>query len=423
MKKPIVTFLLVGGMSLFSWPAFSQGVKPALRLEECLAEALAAHPLLRAAAHDVSAAEARVRQAKALAQPSFDLDVDLQPRFLDFRGSGESYVGLSQTFDFPGKRGLRGGVAAREADALRADLDLLKLEIRFQVRESFFRLLFAREILRSAEQDRELARDFLHRAEVKFEAGDIAEMEVVRARVEAAKTANAVRVAENDLRLARARLNVALSRPPGEALEIEGVFAKAEPKEPAADFTARALDARPELRRLRFEIEREKLRERLGFLSYLPDFTVGLSKHRIAGEPKTWDFTLSVPVPLFFWQPKSGEIAEARAARQSLEERFQALGRAIALEVAESRAEAQNAAAQIVLFEREILPQAEDAYGKFLFSYQQGEIGGIELIEARRTLLEVRRSYGEVLYIFNVALAALEKAVGSPLEREGHGQK
>jgi len=422
MTKKIVFILFMGGMPLLAGPAFSQDATPSMTLDQCLAEAFASHPLLRAAALDVTAAEARVRQAKALAQPSFDLDMDLQPKFMDFRGSGESYAGLSWTFDFPGKRGLRGKIAGREADAVRDDLDLLRLEIGFQVREAFYRILLAQEILRYAEQDRDLSKDFLDRATVKYEAGDVAEMEVVRARVEAAKAVNIVRVAENDLRLSRARLNTALSRPPAGVLAVQGDFRKDGPSVPASKLTTRALEARPELRRLSREIDGERLRERLGLLAYLPDPTVGLAKHRLAGEPTTWDFTLSLPLPLFFWQPKSGEIAEARAIRKALEERGQALARAVGLEVEEAYAEAQIAAGQIALFEGEILSQAEDAYEKFLFSYQQGEIGGIELIEARRTLLDVRRSYAEVLYTFNVALAALEKSVGAPLEGISHEQ-
>ena len=67
---------------------------------------------------------------------------------------------------------------------------------------------------------------------------------------------------------------------------------------------------------------------------------------------------------------------------------------------------------QILLFEEDILPQAEEVYDMFLFSFQEGAIGGIELIEARRTLNEARRSYADSLFDYALALAVLEKAVG-----------
>jgi outer membrane protein TolC len=87
--------------------------------------------------------------------------------------------------------------------------------------------------------------------------------------------------------------------------------------------------------------------------------------------------------------------------------------------VEEAYMNAETANNQIRLFEEEILAQAEEVYNMFLFSYQEGEIGGIELIEARRSLLEARTSYADALYNYRVALSALEKSIGQKLEGDG----
>jgi outer membrane protein TolC len=166
-------------------------------------------------------------------------------------------------------------------------------------------------------------------------------------------------------------------------------------------------------------IEREKLSKKQAYMSYLPDFELGINKHRVLGEGEWWDFTLSFPIPLFFWQPKKGEIAEAEANIRSLEKESEHLGNAITLEVEEAYMTAVMANNQISLFEDEILTQAEEVYNMFLFSYQEGEIGGIELIEARRTLIEARTSYADALFNYGVALAALEKSIGQKIEGEG----
>jgi hypothetical protein len=49
---------------------------------------------------------------------------------------------------------------------------------------------------------------------------------------------------------------------------------------------------------------------------------------------------------------------------------------------------AQSADEQIRLIESQVLEQAEEVHELFLFSYQEREIGGIEMIDARRSLLE-----------------------------------
>jgi outer membrane protein, heavy metal efflux system len=414
----IILFVLWISCSSLSAPDQSPPALETLTLEQCIGLALEQNPLVLSSLDQYRASLARVNQAKAWSQPSLDYDSDLQPGLFDFRGSGESYFGVSQTIEFPGKIGLRGKIASKESEEILADIDLLKLDLSFQVKEAFYGILIAQEKLKYAEQDLELTQDFLNKAEVKHAAGDIALVEVLRARVEASKAANAVRVAGNDVRLAKAQLNFLLARKKYEALNVQGDIKRPFVSLDLKQLKARALDFRPEIRRIGFSLERESLRKKQGVLSYLPDFDLGLSRHRLVGEMTTWDFTLSFPVPLFFWQPKKGEIAEAEALMKSLQNEEVHLRNAISLEVEEAYMNALTAGQQITLFEQQILTQAEEVYKMFLFSFQEGEIGGIELIEARRTLIEARKSYADALFNYDITIAALEKSIGQSLEGE-----
>ncbi|MDH4257976.1 MAG: TolC family protein [Candidatus Aminicenantes bacterium] len=384
-----------------------------LTLEQCVSLAVQHNPLVLSALQQYQASLARVRQAKALPQPSLDYDSDLQPNFFDFKEQAETYLGGSWSLEFPGKRSLRGKIATKESDELMQEIELLKLDIVFQVKQAFYSLLLAQEKLKYAEQDLELAQDFLSKAEVKFSAGDVAKVEALRARVEAAKAANEVRVAGNEVRLARAMLNFLLARKKYAPMEIKGELKKATISLDLEYLIQRALAFRPEIRRINLSLQRESFQKKQGYLSYLPDFDIGVAQHWIEGEGKTWDVTLSFPIPLFFWQPKKGEIAEAQANIEALKNETEHLKNAITFEVEEAYMNALTAQNQIQLFEEEMLTQAEEVYNMYLFSFQEGEIGGIELIEARRTLLETRKSYADALFNYDAALAALEKSVGS----------
>ncbi|GAF73217.1 unnamed protein product, partial [marine sediment metagenome] len=374
--------------------------------------AIQQNPLILSSLQQYQASLARVYQAKAFPQPSLDYDSDLQPKLFNFKDSGESYFGISQSIEFPGKRYLRGKIASKESNEIMAEIDLLKLDIVFQVKQAFYGFLLAQEKLKYAEQDLELSQDFLQKAELKFDAGDVAKVEVLRARVEAAKAANEVRTATNEGRLAKAYLNFLLARKKYAPLEIKGDLKRTPVKLDIEELKKRALSFRPEIRRMNLSLEKENLVKKQAYMSYLPDFDLGISKHRIQGEGSWWDVTLSFPIPLFFWQPQKGEIAEAKANIESLKRETEHLRNAITLEVEEAYMNALTAANQIQLFEDEILTQAEEVYNMFLFSYQEGEIGGIELIEARRTLMEARKSYADALFNYDAALAALEKSIG-----------
>lgn len=389
-------------------------------LEQCVAVALERNLLLQSSLNLQQAAGARVRIARNFAQPSLEIDSDLQPGFMDFRGSQESYLGFGWGLEFPGKRSLRGRIAEREQEQAGTQTELLKLDIIYQVKQAFYRLLLAQEILKYAEQDQELARDYLKKAEIKFEAGDVSRAEVLRARVEAARAETSVRAAANEVGLARMKLNFLMSRDKNESLTVRGEFKKAMPVSVLEELQEKARKTRPEVRRLDLALSQERLRKTLASFSYLPDFGFSLSRHRLEGIPRTWDLRLSLALPLFFWQPARGEIAEARFNLEALEHEKSYAANEVSLEVEEAYANALMARRQIELFEREILAQAEEAYNMFLFSYQEGEVGGIDLIEARRTLIEARKSYADSLYNFTVGLAALERAVGSDLEDVPH---
>jgi outer membrane protein TolC len=390
-----------------------------LTLDQCLSIAIQQNPLVLSSIQQHNASLARVNQAKAFAQPSINWDSDLQPKLFNFGKSGEWYFGISQAFEFPGKRQIRGKIASKEASEFLQDIELLKLDIVFQVKQAFYTLLLSQEKLKYAQQNLELAQDYLQKAELKYEAGDVAKVEALRARVESSKAANEVRSASNDVRLAKAMLNFLLARKKYSPLEIQGNLKRAPIGLIEDELIARALSFRPEVKRINMGLEREKLTKKQGYMSYLPDFELGVNKHRIIGEGEFWDFTLSFPIPLFFWQPKKGEIAEAEANIHALTNDAEYLKNAITLEVEEAYMNAVTANNQIRLFEEEILTQAEEVYNMFLFSYQEGEIGGIELIEARRTLIEARTSYADALFNYDVAIAALEKSIGQKLEGDG----
>jgi outer membrane protein TolC len=384
----------------------------ALSIEQCIAAALERHPLILASADRHQAAVARIRQAKAFPFPSLGFNSDLQPHFGDFVNSEEAYLGVSQALEFPQKRSARRKIVEQDSREAETDIDLVKLEVIFQVRRAFYELLLVQEKLAYARQDLELTEDYLQKAELKLAAGDVGRVEVLRARVEALSAANAIRVAVNDVNLARARLNYQLARGRSSPIEIVGELQIPFRDLNLADLQAQALRLRPELRRLQLSVEKESLVQARARLSNLPDLDLNVSRHRLEGLPTTWSFTISAPLPFLFQQRQKAEIDESQANARALRRDSEQTRNTILVEVEEAHTNAEKARDQILLYQKEILPRAQEVLEMFTFSYQEGELGGIELIEARRTLNASRRSYADAQFEYALALAALEKAVG-----------
>jgi cobalt-zinc-cadmium efflux system outer membrane protein len=386
-----------------------------LTLEQCIVLALKNNHLYKSQQYEFSASRARMRQAWAFPQPEISFDSDLQPRMFDFKKSGESYLGITQSIEFPGRRYLRGKIASNEWGMAASELESVRKEIIYNVKISFYEILLNQEIRKYAEENQQMADDFLAKATEKYQSGDVSKLEVLRAKVEAARATNRLEVAVNQVKSARARLNFFLARDRYQPLDIRGNLRGPIIEPDLKELQVQALASRPEIKKERLAIKKESLAKKQALLGFLPDVSLGVSRHRITGEPNTWDVTVSFQAPLFFWQKINGEIAEARANLAAAEERLKYLEFSISLEIENAYYNVVSLRNQVELFEKEALTEAEQVYRMALESYQEGKTGSIESIEARRSLVDLRQSYAETLFNYRAAIAELEKSLGAPL--------
>jgi cobalt-zinc-cadmium efflux system outer membrane protein len=409
LKRLSVIFLLIGVPLLGSSPA---DAGEEWTLTRCLETAVAQNPRLRAASSAYRAAQARARQAVALPQPELSLDYDLQPRPFAFGKSDESYIGVNQNVPWPGRIILNGRIARREAREADSDLDAVRLELLIEVKEAFYLMLLAVNNEKLAQENAGLARDFFSRAQAKFASGDAAQIEMLKAKVETARAENELSLAANDLYRARVLLNSLLNREPDAPLSLRGELKPPPLEIGRADCLEQALARRPDIVRARIAEKRFSLQLDLARLTYLPDFQFAVSRHRINGENSTWDVGLSVQIPLWFWQPLKGEIAEARANLERSRAEREEIERSITRDVEQAWQTVVTLDRHIRFFEEQVLQEAEEVYGKAMLSYREGEIGYMELLEAQRTLVDIKHDYAEALFRGQFSRLDLEKCLG-----------
>ncbi len=395
-------------------PLWSQTEEP-LTLDQCIALALKNNNLYKSQQHKYLASQARVRQAYAFPQPEISLDYDLQPKLFKFKQPGESYIGINQSIEFPGRRYLRGKIAGKESDMTACELDLVRKEIIYNVKRSFYELLFKLEIQKYTEANLEMARNFFAKTQEKYDSGDTAKFEMLQAKVETARAGNQLEVSINQVKLATAQLNFFLAREKFQPLQVQGKL-----KAPLIEIDLQtaltlALASHPDIKKEQLAVKKETLIQKQAALSFLPDVSLGLSRHRIQAEPSTWDTTISFQVPLFFWQKINGEIAESNANRRAAQERLKYLELSISLDIENAYYNVISLKNQVELFEKEVLEEAEQVYQMSITSYQEGKTGSIQSIEARRSLASIKQDYAETLFNYQVALAELEKTVGTSM--------
>src|SRR5882672_4125364 len=206
---------------------------------------------------------------------------------------------VSQLVELGGKRGRRIDVAKNELRLTELDVDVALRTLRHDVRAGYFNLALARNSYELGQQAVDQARELADIARTRFEAGDIAQFEVLQANLAVDRATNDLARLENSERIARATMNQLLNRATDAALDLRDSLFVRPGSISTPELIGRALQSNVDLRTADQQIATEQSRLKLARAQRVPDLTVepGLEivDSAFPGRP---GFKMSVTVPL-----------------------------------------------------------------------------------------------------------------------------
>ena len=378
------------------------------------------NPAVEAARNIYEAARARAQQAGALPDPELEVEFAEVPELGSLSEYGERTIELSQRVELPLKWWHRLQAGRQQAEATRlAVFEMTKLDITLQAKQAYDRIALQKSLLQHAQQDLDLAQNILRQADIRFEAGDVPQLDVMRASVEVGRATNRLTAAKNDLSVAKTSLNALLARP------LQTPFALADslvyrPVETHLDqLTAAALKQRPDLAGTELQLKALQSQQAAATAAYWPDLNVGLGRqqrHEDGGhEENSWKVRFGIEIPLWAFSRQRGERAEAKAEVAKVVAERDVVRYQVLLETEQAYLDLNTAEEQVALFQDQILPEAERAFEVAGRSYDEGKLTYLELLEAQRTWIETQIEYAQVLFKYRAATAALERAIAGPL--------
>jgi cobalt-zinc-cadmium efflux system outer membrane protein len=294
-------------------------------------------------------------------------------------------VGISQQFETGGQRRARVAGALAAIDRQRAETDGAR---RVAVRDAavgFLEGVAASERLRIAEEGDTVSRELLNVTERRYALGDIAAIDLNLARIDAARSAAALRSARADFTAAIGRLRAVLRLPASEPVELRGALDL--PGPPPFESLRAVLDQRPEFAALGAESREADAQIQLGRALQSPDLGFRVSYEREAQDNIVLG-GLTITLPAF--QRGQGTLAGgvARAARARLE--LDVARQTAASELETAYAVYQQHATLAGAFASEAVPGLDDNLDLARRSYEAGELNLRELLLIRRDALETR---------------------------------
>jgi len=387
----------------------------ALTLQQALALALLHNPELAAFSWEVRVKEAAALQAGLLPNPELGIELE------NFAGSGafsgtaaaDTTVTLGQLIELGGKRIKRRTASSLEAELAGWDFEAKRLDVLTATARAFVGVLAAQERLAQADELAGLAESFFRTVSERVEAGKVSPVEQTRAQVPLAGARIAQDRARLTLEAARKELVTLWGENTASFERAVGSLGKVDPV-PSREQLVSLLDQNPDVARWKTEQQQRTARLALERANALPDLTLfaGGRNLRETGD-HAFVAGLSIPLPVF--DHNQGGIAAARAARNKAREAGRAAYSHASAALAANYRDLSAAFREARTLQEQILPAAEQSFAAADLGYREGKFGFLEVLDAQRTLFEVKGQYIEALAAYHQARAEVERLIGAPL--------
>jgi outer membrane protein, heavy metal efflux system len=376
------------------------------------AAALGANPRLTALAERANAERALELQAGLLPNPEVGVELE------NLGGSGdrqafeetETTIWVSQLVSIGGKRSERIRVAALEGELVDRDVEATRHEVLAAVTKAFFTTLAAQE---RVELNRDLARlagESVDAVRRQIRAGAASAVEETRARLGATTAEMDGAGAERALAASRYLLAATWGSASPEFRAVEGDLDALTPPPPLSELLG-ALAGTPGLARWTSAIEQRRASIALERARRIPDPTVRLGARRFEDNgDNALVFELSVPLPVF--DRNQGNVLAAGHELARTEAERDAAATDAAAELAREHQEMAAAYERAIALRDRALPEARSMFEGVRRGHASGAFRPLDVLDAQRTLFDLRSRELDALLDYHLARAELEARTG-----------
>ena len=422
MNNKLYTFV---SLLLLSGGAFASTVPDTQNLRSLVDYALANNPEVNVARERHIGALARVPQAMALPEPKLTYRYfvnEVETRV----GPQEHGIGLSQTLPWFGKRGLQGDAATEAARAAQEGIASIQNRVIAAVANAYYELFYLGQSIDIIRGNRDLVLHLERVARARYGAGAATHADVIRAQVELGIIENRLGSLKDRRAPLFARLNALLNRPTTEIFDLPSILIFEPVLYTDDELLAKVSLHNPDLRATSFEIEAAHRQRERANKNYLPDITLGLDyiatgDARMPGVQDSGDDALSATIgfTLPIWRSKyDAGVKEADAIlRQQQFKRDQQLNTFHA-ETVTALFKLRDAQRQIDLYEKALLPKANESLVATQRAYSTGAAPFADTIDAQRMLLNFELSFARAITDHHQARIVLEKLTGQSLTNQ-----
>jgi len=332
--------------------------------------------------------------------------------------SGQLFTQVAQLFELAGKRGYRIESAGFGTQSAEAAFEDAVRQLGFTVKDTYYRLQLAQRRLVLAEENRDRFSRILEINTIRFKKGYIAEVDLIRIRLQMVDFHSQVIQSLQEAESARGELRQLLRLSPKTVLELttELGFRRIDPD--IEKLRVAALDVRPDIRAKRYTLSQRESDLKLAKAYRIPDVTIGAG-YAIQGpqgpdNPGQVALNAGIPLPLF--NRNQGGIRQAEVSLQSAEADLDKTVNLVENEVEVAYRNLLQSRRLVEAYFGEVLEDARSTFTIVERAYERGGATILDLLDAARTSRTIQQNYIEALFNYQHHLFQLESAVGQEIK-------
>jgi cobalt-zinc-cadmium efflux system outer membrane protein len=375
-------FLLAAGNEVFGSP----GNEPVTVGWEEIEQAIDRHPALRVAGSNVDEAAGAVGASRQYPNPVLGVGLG---RAEAVEGEEEDRIWeLEVSFPILSFGAYRADISAAKAerDAVTSEAAALRLEVIRQLSETFYRIAHDQQRLATLEESGAQLDALIEVARLRVEMGEARPLEPSRLEIERSRVGVEITEARETARMRRSQLNLWLGSALPSAFRVQADLSELPELPRLEEVVAQAVARHPEIHAAANRLRAQSARLKAEQWRRFPEIEVaGFYEKEL--DARSVGGAVEIAVPLWNWN--SGKIAQARAAKVRTQHDQQLKLIEIETAARESHAAAVVALEKSKSFRDVILPKASETTSALERMYQIGEVDVMDVLDARRGLIEI----------------------------------
>ncbi len=378
-----------------------------LTLQDAYARALDDAPMLQASAQALLGAEAGIRQADRMPNPTLDITAE------NFAGGSqyqafdraETTFSLSQKLEWGGDRDARTQLAAADVKTARAGGGVRRQDVMHQVALAYLAAQKTEAELEIASQRAEVTREIVETVKRRVQAARDPLLAGARSEALLAEAEMGVEAARLADQAAKGRLASYWGGDANLTVELASFQAFSGAVALSVDGNAELALAAAEQERAMAAIAVEQARSQQD-----PTVSAGL---RYFYETDEAALVVGVAIPLPFWDRNEGAIARAESDRSRLRFETEAVRRNLDREAETARSQMNIARAEVEAIDKRLLPAAEEALAFAQQGYNAGGFSYLDVLDAQRIAVQARLQRISAFHSYHGARVALARLTGA----------